>query len=66
MRTASTDFRYKGRKYQIQAKWDADARVWIATSRDLPGLVVEAGTWQTMLDEIGFTAPELIELSATS
>jgi hypothetical protein len=63
MRTASTSFRYKDRKYNIQAKWDADANVWIATTDDLPGLVIEARTWQTMLKEIELTAPAFIESS---
>jgi hypothetical protein len=65
MQTASANFRYKDFDYKIDAKWDADAKVWIATSDDLPGLVIEAGTWQTMLKEVELTAPELIEFSAT-
>jgi Domain of unknown function (DUF1902) len=65
MRTTLTNFRYKDRGYKIDAKWDADANVWIATSDDLPGLVIEADSWRTMLKEIELTAPELIELSST-
>jgi len=64
MHTASANFQYKDRGYKIDAKWDADANVWIATSDDLPGLVIEADSWRTMLKEIELTAPELIDLSA--
>ena len=64
MHTASANFQYKDCGYKIDAKWDADANVWIATSDDLPGLVIEADSWRTMLKEIELTAPELIELSA--
>jgi hypothetical protein len=64
MDVASLNFRCKNRNYKIRANWDADANVWIATSRDLPGLVIEAGSWQTMLKEIELVAPDLIELSS--
>jgi hypothetical protein len=64
MRGASTNFRYRDRDFNIQAKWDAETKVWIATSNDLPGLVIEAETWQAMLNEVGLVGPDLIELSA--
>jgi uncharacterized protein DUF1902 len=47
----------------IQARWDSEAAVWLATSADLPGLVVEAGTWAAMNDEVKLVLPELLELS---
>ena len=28
----------------VRAEWDDDAKVWVATSSDLPGLVTEADT----------------------
>lgn len=31
-------------KFQIQAFWDSEAQVWVATSEDVPGLVTEAST----------------------
>jgi len=30
------------RTYVIRATWDDDARVWVAVSDDVPGLVAEA------------------------
>ncbi|MGE5368888.1 MAG: DUF1902 domain-containing protein [Chloroflexota bacterium] len=45
---------------QIDAQWDDAARVWIATSQDAPGLVVEADSWQTMIDEVTAVLPELL------
>jgi hypothetical protein len=47
----------------IQARWDGDASVWIATSNDVPGLVVEADTWPQMIEEVRLVLPELLELS---
>jgi Domain of unknown function (DUF1902) len=47
----------------IDARWDAEASVWIATSDDVPGLVVEADTWPTMIEEVRLVLPDLLELS---
>lgn len=48
---------------QIDARWDDDARVWIATSADAPGLVAEAASWRAMIDEARAVLPELLELN---
>jgi hypothetical protein len=47
----------------INARWDGEASVWIATSDDVPGLVVEADTWPAMIEEVRLVLPELLELS---
>jgi hypothetical protein len=49
----------------VNARWDADAAVWIATSEDVPGLVVEAGAWPDMIAEMRLVLPELLELSGS-
>jgi hypothetical protein len=36
----------------IDAIWDDEAEVWVASSDVVPGLVVEADTWTRLLDEI--------------
>jgi len=46
----------------IAARWDAEAGVWVATSDDVPGLVVEAATWPAMIEEVRLVLPELLEL----
>jgi len=51
------------RDINIQARWDGEASVWIATSGDVPGLVVEADTWPRMIEEVRLVLPELMELS---
>jgi len=51
---------------QIDARWDDDARVWIATSDDAPGLVVEAASWRVMIDEVRAVLPELLELNGAA
>ena len=46
----------------VEARWDAEAGVWIATSPDTPGLVVEAATWTDMMAEVRVVLPELLTL----
>jgi Domain of unknown function (DUF1902) len=51
------------RSVTIDARWDGEASVWIATSNDVAGLVVEADTWPAMIEEVRLVLPELLELS---
>jgi hypothetical protein len=51
------------RSIMINARWDAEAGVWIATSNDVAGLVVEAGTWPAMIEEVRLILPELLEFA---
>ena len=51
------------RDITIQARWDIEANVWLATSDDVPGLVVEAETWPAMINEVQLVLPELLEVS---
>lgn len=46
----------------IEARWDGEAQVWLATSPDVPGLVVEAETWPAMIGEVRLVLPELLGL----
>jgi hypothetical protein len=51
------------RSINIDARWNAEASVWIATSNDVAGLVVEADTWPAMIEEVRLILPDLLELS---
>lgn len=51
------------RDISIQARWDGEASVWIATSADVPGLVVEADTWPGMIEEVRLVLPDLMDVS---
>jgi hypothetical protein len=50
-------------EYKILLRWDDEARVWIATSEDLPGLVLESGSLDALMERVKFAAPELLELT---
>jgi hypothetical protein len=43
--------------------WDSDAAVWIATSRDVPGLILESGSFDALLERVRTAVPELLELN---
>lgn len=49
-------------EYIINLTWDSESNVWIATSDDIPGLVLESGSFDALLERIRFAAPELIAL----
>ena len=50
-------------EYIINLTWDNDACVWIAQSDDIPGLILESGSFDALLERVRHAAPELIELN---
>jgi hypothetical protein len=47
----------------INARWDGEAAVWLATSADVAGLVVEAPTWPGLIEETRLVLPDLLALN---
>ena len=45
----------------VRAFWDAEARVWVAESDDVPGLITEAETIDALSDKLVVMIPELLE-----
>ena len=50
-------------EYTINLLWDNEATVWIATSNDIPGLVLESGSLDALIERVRFAIPELLNLS---
>ena len=50
-------------EYIINLTWDNEADVWVATSDDIPGLVLESGSFDALLERVRFAVPELLELN---
>ena len=48
---------------KIKFLWDDKAAVWIATSDDVPGLILESGSFDALLERVRYAVPELIELN---
>lgn len=51
-------------EYVINLNWDNEADVWIATSKDVPGLVLESGSLDALIERVRFSVPELLELNS--
>ena len=49
--------------YIVNLTWDNDANVWIAESDDIPGLVLESGSYDALIERVRFAIPELINLN---
>ncbi|MDE7283781.1 MAG: DUF1902 domain-containing protein [Lachnospiraceae bacterium] len=52
-------------EYVITFTWDDETDVWIATSKDIPGLVLESGSFDALLERTRFAIPELLELNSS-
>ena len=52
-------------EYIVDFTWDREACVWIATSEDIPGLVLESGSFDALLERTRYAIPELLELNAS-
>lgn len=48
---------------QVEAFWDAEAQVWVATSEDVPGLATEADTIEALTSKLRQIIPELMSLN---
>ena len=53
-------------EYVVKFVWDDDANVWIATSNDIPGLILESGSFDALLERVRFAVPGLLSLNGIS
>ena len=49
--------------YNVQLVWDDEAKVWMATSNDIPGLILEGESADKLISRVMLAAPEIIELN---
>ena len=50
-------------KYNVRLILDEEAHVWY-THTDIPGLCLEANTFDELVEEVRLAAPEMIELNS--
>lgn len=48
---------------KIFLTYDDEASVWIAESDDVPGLVLESGSLDALIERVKMAVPELLELN---
>lgn len=49
--------------YTVNLLWDDEADVWVATSDDIIGLVLESGSLDALMERVRAAVPELLELN---
>ena len=49
--------------YTVYLTWDDEAEVWVATSPNVTGLVLESESLDRLMDRVGEAVPELLELN---
>ncbi len=47
-------------EYTINLIWDREAAVWVATSEDVKGLVLESGSLDALIERVKIAIPELL------
>ncbi|HTQ77031.1 MAG TPA: DUF1902 domain-containing protein [Burkholderiales bacterium] len=45
----------------IYANWDDEAKVWVATSEDVPGLITEAASLNELVPKLKVMIPEMLD-----
>jgi len=50
-------------KCVVNMLWDNEAEVWIATSEDMPGLVLEAESFDGLVERVQHIIPEMIGIN---
>ena len=53
-------------EYVVNFVWDNEACVWSATSDNIPGLVLESGSFDALLERVRIAVPELLSLNKSS
>ena len=46
--------------YRVIVEWDDEARVWVASSEDVPGLATGADTLEDLIEKLKIVIPELL------
>jgi len=47
----------------VKLVWDKDAQVWITESDDIPGLLLESPSFDTLVERVRLAALEMLELN---
>jgi predicted RNase H-like HicB family nuclease len=52
-------------EYTELLTWDHEAYVWLASSEDVPGLALEAGSLDVLIERVQYAVPDLLDLKNT-
>jgi len=48
-------------EYTVQFNWDSEAAVWYTTSEDVPGLLLESGSLDALIERVKIALPDLLD-----
>jgi predicted RNase H-like HicB family nuclease len=49
-------------EYKVSLNWDNDAYVWMASSADVPGLALESGSLDALMERVKYAIPDLLNI----
>ena len=49
--------------YTVKLFWDSDTDVWIATSDDIKGLILESGSLDVLIERGRIAVPEILKIN---
>ena len=50
---------------KVSLTWDNEAYVWLASSIDVPGLALESGSLDALMERVKFAIPDLLDIKNT-
>jgi Zn-finger nucleic acid-binding protein len=52
-------------KCEVSLTWDEEAYVWLASSADVPGLALESGSLDALMERVKYAIPDLLDMKDT-
>jgi predicted RNase H-like HicB family nuclease len=50
----------------VSLTWDDEAYVWLASSPDVPGLALESGSLDALMERVKIAIPDLLDIKDTN
>lgn len=50
-------------KCTVKLVWDAESHTWSTETKDIPGLLLESPSFDTLVERVKQAAPEMLELN---
>ncbi len=52
-----------GKQYPVELFWDEESSTWVATSEDIPGLILGSESADALIERVRLAAPEIMALN---
>jgi hypothetical protein len=51
------------KEYSVELYWDEESSTWVATSDDIPGLILGSDSVDALMERVRLAAPEIMDLN---